>query len=62
MNSYNTEDAIFALATAWAKSAIAVVRVSGEGCIRTLSKAVKSRRDINRLPGNCAHYCTLVPP
>ena len=62
MNSYNTEDAIFALATAWAKSAIAVVRVSGEGCIRTLSKAVKSRRDINRLPGNCAHYCTLVNP
>ena len=62
MNSYNTEDAIFALATAWAKSAIAVVRVSGEGCIRTLSKAVRSRQDINKLPGNCAHYCALINP
>ena len=62
MDSYNTEDAIFALATAWAKSAIAVVRVSGEGCIRTLSKAVRSKKDINTLPGNCAHYCALVNP
>ena len=46
MNSYNPHDVIYALATAWAKSAIAVVRVSGEGCIQTLSKAIEGGRDI----------------
>lgn len=62
MNSYSTEDAIFALATAWAKSAIAVVRVSGNGCIRTLSKAIKSRKDICNLESNYALYCHLMSP
>ena len=61
-NSYNTDDSIFALATAWAKSAIAVVRVSGEGCIRTLSGAIKSKADINGLSSNTAHYCRLFSP
>ncbi|HAF85554.1 MAG TPA: tRNA uridine-5-carboxymethylaminomethyl(34) synthesis GTPase MnmE [Sphaerochaeta sp.] len=32
MESYNRDDIIFALATAWAQSALAVIRVSGEGC------------------------------
>lgn len=32
MGRYNTDDIIFALATAWAQSALAVIRVSGEGC------------------------------
>ena len=62
MNSYDTSDAIYALATAWAKGAIAVVRVSGDGCIDTLSKAVRSRKDIRRLPGGRILYCTLVNP
>lgn len=62
MNSYDTEDAIFALATAWAKSAIAVVRVSGKDCIRTLSSAIRSRRDICTLESNYALYCHLVSP
>ena len=45
MNSYNPHDVIYALATAWAKSAIAVVRVSGEGCIKALSGAIEGKRD-----------------
>ncbi len=32
MESYNRDDIIFALATPWAQSALAVIRVSGEGC------------------------------
>ena len=62
MNSYNTTDAIYALATAWAKSAIAVVRISGEGCVEMLSKAVRSRKDIRKLEGGRILYCTLVDP
>ncbi|MDT4761916.1 tRNA uridine-5-carboxymethylaminomethyl(34) synthesis GTPase MnmE [Sphaerochaeta sp. PS] len=37
MESYNRDDIIFALATAWAQSALAVIRVSGEGCTKLLS-------------------------
>ena len=62
MNSYNTTDAIYALATALAKSAIAVVRISGEGCVEMLSKAVRSRKDIRKLEGGRILYCTLVDP
>ncbi len=35
MREYVTDDIIYALATPWAQSALAVIRVSGEGC-RTL--------------------------
>ncbi len=62
MNSYNTEDAIFALATAWAMSAIAVVRASGEGCLSMLKPAVRCRRDICKAPTNTAVYCHLLDP
>ena len=62
MNSYNPHDVIYALATAWAKSAIAVVRVSGEGCIQTLSKAIEGGRDICKLASNTACYCHLMDP
>ncbi|HAN42129.1 MAG TPA: tRNA uridine-5-carboxymethylaminomethyl(34) synthesis GTPase MnmE, partial [Sphaerochaeta sp.] len=64
MDHYNTEDAIFALATAWAKSAIAVVRVSGQGCIEALSKAVKGRQKerINTAETNTVVYCRLFNP
>jgi len=60
MNQYNTEDCIYALATAWAKSAIAVVRVSGKGCIEALSKAIGGKTDILSKPSNTAVYCRLV--
>ncbi len=35
--SYDTEDIIFALATPWGAGAIAVIRISGLGCIEALS-------------------------
>ena len=60
MNSYNPHDVIYALATAWAKSAIAVVRVSGEGCIKALSGAIEGKRDICNLGSNTAYYCHLM--
>ena len=41
---YDTKDVIFALATPWGNSAIAVIRISGEGSIQLLSK-VFSRPD-----------------
>ena len=62
MNPYNPHDIIFALATAWATSAIAVVRVSGEGCIEALSKAVRSSRDICKAKTNSAVFCHLLDP
>ena len=62
MNPYNPHDIIFALATAWAKSAIAVVRVSGEGCIDALAKAVRSGRDIRNAKTNSAVFCHLLDP
>ena len=62
MNRYNTEDTIYALATAWAKSAIAVVRISGKGCIGTLSKAIGGKVDIWNKPSNSAIYCRLISP
>lgn len=37
-NTYDTKDIIFALATPWGSSALAVIRVSGEGCIATLGQ------------------------
>lgn len=37
MNGYVTDDIIYALATAWAQSALAVIRVSGQGCRNLLS-------------------------
>ena len=62
MNPYNPYDVIFALATAWATSAIAVVRVSGEGCIRSLSKAIRTGQDICKANTNSAIYCHLMDP
>lgn len=37
MKSYVTDDIIYALATAWAQSALAVIRVSGDGCRAVLA-------------------------
>lgn len=37
MTRYVTDDIIYALATAWAQSALAVIRISGEGCLKALS-------------------------
>ena len=33
MDTYRTDDIIYALATGWVRSALAVIRISGKGCI-----------------------------
>ena len=38
MATYETEEKIYALATPYYPSALAIIRVSGEGSIETLSK------------------------
>jgi len=39
MQKYQTDDTIFALATGWIRSALAIVRISGDGCIALFSRA-----------------------
>lgn len=62
VKSYDTNDMIYALATAWGKSAIAVVRVSGDGCIEALSKAFSNSRRLRASKTNTAVYGRLVDP
>lgn len=52
MKNYDTEDMIYALATAWNKSALAIVRVSGKGCIELLSGYFKCRKSLDSYKTN----------
>ncbi len=56
MDSYNTDDIIYALATGWMKSAIAVIRVSGNGCIQAIEHSFSSKKKISDYPSNTAVY------
>ncbi len=56
MNSYDTDDIIFALATPWGKSAIAVVRTSGAGCIKALKGVFSAYSKIEKCSSNYAVY------
>lgn len=60
MNSYNTDDIIYALATGWMKSAIAVIRVSGNGCINALDSSfsckTKTAFKLSEYPSNTAVF------
>ncbi len=38
METYNTDDIIFALATGWNQSALAIIRISGPNCLTSLSE------------------------
>ncbi len=60
VSSYNTGDIIYALATAWGKSAIAVVRISGQGCIEALSKVFSFPKKLQNTASNTAVYGHLV--
>lgn len=62
VKSYDTNDMIYALATAWGKSAIAVVRVSGDGCIEALSKVFSNSKRLKASRTNTALYGRLVDP
>ena len=56
MNSYNPDDIIFALATPWGKSAIAVVRASGTGCIKALEPVFSAHKKLEKCSSNYAVY------
>jgi tRNA modification GTPase len=56
MNSYDTDDMIFALATPWGKSAIAVVRASGAGCIKALKPVFSAYKKLEKCSSNYAVY------
>lgn len=59
MNNYNTDDIIFALATGFVRSAIAIIRVSGEGCIGRIERYFESRKPLSSYGTNTAVYGTL---
>lgn len=56
MNSYDTDDIIFALATPWGKSAIAVVRVSGVGCIKAIFPVFSAHNKLEKCSSNTAVF------
>ncbi len=54
---YDTQDIIYALATPWATGAIAVIRISGEGCIKALENTLVCKNKISSYPTNSAVFC-----
>lgn len=46
METYNTDDIIFALATGWNQSALAVIRISGKGAIKALSSCFSRPKNL----------------
>lgn len=56
MSSYNTQDIIYALATAWGKGAIAVIRVSGNGCIERFEPFFESRKKLSEYKSSNAVF------
>ena len=60
MNSYNPDDAIAAIATSIAPSALAVIRVSGKGCIELLSKVFSRPKSLLQAQGNSIVYGWIV--
>ncbi len=53
------DDPIAALATPLASSALAVIRVSGEGSLQLLSKVVKDGGSLRDRPGNSIRLCVI---
>ncbi|MGA2480806.1 MAG: tRNA uridine-5-carboxymethylaminomethyl(34) synthesis GTPase MnmE, partial [Spirochaetia bacterium] len=53
------DDPIVALATPAASSALAVIRVSGAGCLRLLSPLARAGRDLDALEGHTIHRMRL---
>lgn len=56
----NQEDCIFALATSWGQSAIAVLRISGKNSIQKLSKLLSGKKNLNNCKSHTIHYCTIL--
>ena len=62
MKGYNPEEPIAAIATAIAPSALAIIRVSGKGCIELLSKVFSRPKALNEAQGNTIVYGWIVDP
>ncbi len=57
---YDTDDRIVALATPWAPSAIAVIRVSGPGCIEAVATCFSRPAKLTSAPGNSVVLGNLI--
>jgi len=60
MGAYRTDDIIFALATPWGTGALAVIRLSGDGCIQALSQHFESRTPLTEAQSGRAVYGNLA--
>ena len=54
--TYDTEDCICALATPWASSALAVVRLTGKGCIPAFEPFFSRAEVLSASPGGTVHH------
>ena len=59
MDAYTTNEPIYALATAYAPSAIAIVRLSGDGVIDLLSSVFDRPEKLKRAKTNTLDYGKL---
>ncbi len=60
MKTYNTDDVIYALATPYSRGAIAVIRVSGEGCVGRLSTFFRCGKPLIERKSGSAVFGTLL--
>jgi len=59
-NTYDTKDTIFALATPWGSSALAVIRVSGHGCIAMLEQIFSRPAALSKSPSHTLVHGMLL--
>ncbi len=59
---YDTEEPIAALATAWAESALAVLRTAGEGCIDLLSSIFSRPEELKGAENGKMIYGSILDP
>lgn len=60
MGAYRTDDIIFALATPWGTGALAVIRLSGDTCIQSLSPYFKSKTPLTEVKSGSTVYGNLA--
>lgn len=56
METYRTDDIIYALATGWVRSALAIIRISGKGCIDRFAPAFSPKEKLRRAPSGSLVY------
>jgi tRNA modification GTPase len=60
--AWNTDDLIYALATPWGESALAVIRTSGAGSVERVAEAFSSGVSLAASAGYSLHHGTLREP